>query len=249
MKDEYGDEGDTVAQARLRDEFLRDYWPDVYCDGPSPREAYIDHVSSHIGSGSIVLDIGAGTGHVLADLLRGLGHPFTAVGLDISLGMIEVAKKNLKLLRGGCLVRGDAARLPVADCSLDLVLSRLAPCSKADCFRALRPRGWFFLVVTGRDDWREVRDEFEQFEGRSEKDHASELRQVGFTGVVEEAFSYHEHYPFEAMVDVVEFVPIVEGFNRTNHLPVLRSLADSFETEKGVRVTRRVRILRATRTE
>ena len=84
---------------------------------------------------------------------------------------------------------------------------------------------------------------------RVEIDHSANLRISGFKDIIEETFSYHEYYPFKSMVDVVEFVPIVEGFNRKKHLPKLRSIADKYQSEKGVKITRVVRIIRAQKSD
>ena len=50
---------------------------------------------------------------------------------------------------------------------------------------------------------------FPPWERRLLRNRVLTRRGVGFVEVVKEVFSYNELYPFEAMVDVVEIVPIV----------------------------------------
>ncbi len=89
--------------------------------------------------GSLVLDLACGT----ADLCRDLeGYGYRAVGLDFSEGMLRCARTAAPL------VRGDAARMPFPDGSIDGVLCGFAlrnfvdlPVVLAECARVLRPGG------------------------------------------------------------------------------------------------------------
>lgn len=66
-----------------------------------------------------VLDIGAGTGRLLASL-GGFYPQALAVGADLALGMCRTASERLGQ---GVVVNADAERLPFVDGSFDLVLS------------------------------------------------------------------------------------------------------------------------------
>jgi demethylmenaquinone methyltransferase/2-methoxy-6-polyprenyl-1,4-benzoquinol methylase len=88
---------------------------------------------------SLVLDLACGTG----DLCRELGAAgHDAVGVDISAGMLAVARASAPL------VRGDAAALPFGDGALDGVVCGFAlrnfvdlPAVFRECARVLRPGG------------------------------------------------------------------------------------------------------------
>jgi ubiquinone/menaquinone biosynthesis C-methylase UbiE len=95
------------------------------------------------------LDAGCGTGFQTA-LLRGLG--FTAHGVDLSAGLLAVARSKLP---GVPLARGDLEALPYRDASFDAVTcggSTLSfvdhpPRALAEIGRVLRPGGTLVLEV------------------------------------------------------------------------------------------------------
>jgi ubiquinone/menaquinone biosynthesis C-methylase UbiE len=95
-----------------------------------------------------VLDVGTGTGHFAADLAR---RGWTTVGIDLSAEMLDVARHKGPAVH---LVRGDAAALPLAPHSFDLVLSVtmlefVADPERAvqEMWRALRPGGRLVVGV------------------------------------------------------------------------------------------------------
>jgi len=71
-----------------------------------------------------VLEIGFGTGHALVSLAQAVGEKGKVYGIDISEGMLAVARKKLK--KAGLsdrveLTQGDATHLPYPDNSFDAV--------------------------------------------------------------------------------------------------------------------------------
>lgn len=103
--------------------------------------------------GRDVLEVGCGTGRLLgriAPLAR------SAVGLDLSTGMLEAA-----VARGLCCVHGDATALPFADASFDTVYSfkvlahvREIERALSEVSRVLRPGGRAFLEFYNRHSLR-----------------------------------------------------------------------------------------------
>lgn len=67
----------------------------------------------------MVVDIGCGNGAYLAQLSR-RGHGGRAIGVDLSAGMLEAARGAAP---GARVLRGDAARLPLADGCADVALA------------------------------------------------------------------------------------------------------------------------------
>jgi demethylmenaquinone methyltransferase/2-methoxy-6-polyprenyl-1,4-benzoquinol methylase len=104
-----------------------------------------------------VLDLACGSGDLAVEA-RASGA--RVVGLDFSAGMLRAARARgaeCELLRGVALVRGDALALPLADASVDAVVSGFAlrnfvdvPHALAECARVLRPGGRIALLEVDR---------------------------------------------------------------------------------------------------
>lgn len=109
--------------------------------------------------GERVLEIGAGTGALLAELARHVGPDGAAWGVDLSLGMCRVA--HARLARAGMLSRaapvcGDAVWLPCPAAAFDAIFMsftlELFPDAEiaqvlAECRRVLRPDGRVGVVA------------------------------------------------------------------------------------------------------
>lgn len=92
-----------------------------------------------------LLDVATGTGLVLRALRDAAGEPVRMIGVDVSPGMLAVARAALPEVE---LVEADARRLPLADCSVDLITCvtglHLIPDTAAvlaEWARTLRPGG------------------------------------------------------------------------------------------------------------
>ncbi len=103
------------------------------------------------------LDLGCGTGILLAG---GLAGRSLAVGLDLSLGMLAIARR-----RHGPLMQADVRRLPLSNASIALatatfdVANHVAPALQLECFlrevkRVLRPGGLFVFDLNTPDHLR-----------------------------------------------------------------------------------------------
>ncbi len=101
----------------------------------------------HVGPGARVVDLGCGTGDLIAEVERtGAG----VVGIDLSAEMIAFGRKRLA---GRSFVRGDAQCLPFPDASFDGAVSGFAlrnftsiPTSMREAARVLKPGGRFALL-------------------------------------------------------------------------------------------------------
>lgn len=97
--------------------------------------------------GERVLDLGCGTGDLAAAVAGRGGRP---LGLDPSGGMLDVARRRHPTL---AWIRGEGERLPLADASLDAIVSGFALRNLADlaaafaeCARVLRRGGRLVLL-------------------------------------------------------------------------------------------------------
>jgi SAM-dependent methyltransferase len=95
---------------------------------------------------SVILDVGAGTGHHLARVLGALGWA-GGIALDASAAASRRAARAHERIAA---VRGDVwHEIPLGDATVDLALSVFAPRNGSELCRVLRPGG-VVLVVTPR---------------------------------------------------------------------------------------------------
>jgi ubiquinone/menaquinone biosynthesis C-methylase UbiE len=125
------------------------------------RKAGLDLLSA--SAGESVLEIGFGTGHSLASLVKAVGAKGKVFGIDLSDKMLKVAKANLakvSLLERARLRCGDATHLPYAESSMDAVLMSFTlelfdspeiPKVLRECRRVLRPGGRIVVVGMSKD--------------------------------------------------------------------------------------------------
>jgi demethylmenaquinone methyltransferase/2-methoxy-6-polyprenyl-1,4-benzoquinol methylase len=105
--------------------------------------------STGIGPGGHALDVACGTGKVTTDLWRAAQPGGTALGIDFSAGMIDVAnQRRPATIDGLTFEQGDALDLPVADDTFDAAtiaygMRNLADYRQgfAEMARAVRPGG------------------------------------------------------------------------------------------------------------
>jgi malonyl-CoA O-methyltransferase len=132
----------------------------------------------------VVLDAGAGTGHGSRALRR--RYPKALVlALDSSRRMLKVAGRQQSWLRPFARVCGDAARLPLADGSVDLIVSNLMlqwchpDAVFAECRRVLRPAGLLSFSAFGPDTLRELRSAWAQVDARSHVHRFIDMHDLG----------------------------------------------------------------------
>lgn len=93
---------------------------------------------------AVVLDVGAGTGHHLAGVLRELGRA-QGIALDASAAASRRAARAHPRIAA---VRGDVwQHIPLGDATVDLALSVFAPRNGAEFARVLRPGGALIVVT------------------------------------------------------------------------------------------------------
>ena len=122
---------------------------------------YVEHISTlaKIGTGDRVLDVGTGTGIMALHAASRVGESGRVTGIDLSEGMLALARANAAQARLGERVefrRMDAEHLEVDAASFDAVVSLFAlrhfpnpDAALGQMHRALRPGGRLVVAVGG----------------------------------------------------------------------------------------------------
>jgi ubiquinone/menaquinone biosynthesis C-methylase UbiE len=149
----------------------------------------LEHVP--LRAGSRVLDLGHGTGFPLFELAQRLGAQSLVVGLDpwsAPLARLRL-KQRVWTVRNVRVVRGDAARMPLASGRFDLILSNLGlnnfddpATSMAECRRVIAPGGTIVLTTNLQGHMREFYEVF-----------AATLRAMGLDDALEPLRSHIAH--------------------------------------------------------
>ncbi len=139
-----------------------------------------------------ILDLGCGPGHWSQQLLARFGPGCRVFGLDIASGMLATAQAR----HGEAVqwLQADAAALPIAATSLDLVFSNLAiqwcldlEAVFTELHRVLRPGGKALINTLGPGTLREVGHAWgtsaSQLDFRCADAHATAARRAGFARV------------------------------------------------------------------
>jgi malonyl-CoA O-methyltransferase len=131
-----------------------------------------------------VLDVGAGSGR-LTGLLKKRWPKAEVVAIDLALGMLREARRHVGWFRPFRRVAGDAQALPIADASVDLVVSNLClqwcdlKASIHEFRRVLRPGGWLLFTSFGPDTLKELRSAWRAADERAHVHVFLDMHDVG----------------------------------------------------------------------
>ncbi|HUG98856.1 MAG TPA: malonyl-ACP O-methyltransferase BioC [Gammaproteobacteria bacterium] len=132
-----------------------------------------------------ILDAGCGTGHGARALLQHYRRA-EVVALDLAPGMLQAARRQRPWLRRLDAVCGDAAAIPLADGSVDLVFSNLMLqwCDSpdrvfAEVHRVLRPGGLLLFSSFGPDTLKELRAAWRAADGHTHVNRFIDMHDLG----------------------------------------------------------------------
>ena len=132
----------------------------------------------------VVLDAGAGTGHASRALKRRYPKALV-IALDSSRSMLQAAGRRQSWLRRFARVQAAAERLPLADGSVDLILSNLMLqwCDPDAVFaefrRVLAPSGLLCFTTLGPDTLRELRSAWREVDSRTHVNQFIDMHDLG----------------------------------------------------------------------
>jgi len=115
---------------------------------------------------AVIVDLGSGTGHASRELMRRYPRA-QVIAMDLSASMLVAANSQQRWWRRFKRVCADAAALPFATASVDLLYSNLMlqwcddlDAVLAECRRVLKPQGLLTFSTFGPDTLRELRGAF-----------------------------------------------------------------------------------------
>ncbi len=132
-----------------------------------------------------VLDLGCGTGYAVQPLHRRYRRA-RVIALDFALPMLHRARRRGGWLRRPQCLCADAESLPLADGSMDLILSNatLQWCNDLgrtfeECLRVLRPGGLLMFTTFGPDTLKELRAAWSEVDGYSHVSPFPDMHDLG----------------------------------------------------------------------
>jgi SAM-dependent methyltransferase len=183
-------------------------------------------------AGETVLDLGSGGGIDVLLSAKRVGPAGKAYGLDMTDDMLALARENQRQagVENVEFLKGEIENIPLADNSVDVVISNCVINLSADkgrvlreAFRVLKPGGRFAVsdvVVRGEVD-EQVRKSMLLWVGciagaLEEREYTAKLAQAGFTGIsIEQTRMYSiedaRHFLVEAGIDVDAVAPLIDG--------------------------------------
>ena len=132
----------------------------------------------------VAVDAGAGTGHASSALIRRYPKALI-IALDSSQRMLQAAGRRQTWLRRFTRVCADAAHLPLAEGSVDLILSNLMlqwcdlDAVFAEFRRVLAPHGLVSFTTLGPDTLRELRSAWRSADSRTHVNQFIDMHDVG----------------------------------------------------------------------
>jgi ubiquinone/menaquinone biosynthesis C-methylase UbiE len=153
-----------ISRAQTRDNYDRmARWYDLFASSEK-KFTEIGLRALDVKTGEKVLEIGSGTGHALVELAHSTGPSGLVCGVELSPGMIAMAKKLIQAKSPGSspvLLNGDAGTLPFLEgafdgvflsFTLELFADTEIPVILGECRRVLRPGGRIAVVAMARSN-------------------------------------------------------------------------------------------------
>jgi 23S rRNA (guanine745-N1)-methyltransferase len=153
-----------------------------------------------------VLDCGCGEGHLLGALSA--AHEGFFLGADISKKAIQMASKRHK--KATWIVANGMRQLPVADASMDVILSILAPRNQSEFNRILKPDGALLIGVPGPNHLIELREQLQFSSGdfREKGDEAAVKCAPQFMESDRDVLSFKTELNREQISDLIRMTPL-----------------------------------------
>ena len=121
--------------------------------GRSLVDAVTDRVVARVDPDAVVVDLGSGSGELLAAIAE--RAPVAGIGIDLSTAAVEHAARRYPRLTW--VVANADRRLPLLDRSVDVVVSVHGRRNPPECARVLTRQGHLIVAIPAADDLAELR--------------------------------------------------------------------------------------------
>ena len=186
----------------------------------------------------VVLDLGSGGGLDVLLSARRVGPDGMAYGLDMTVEMLELARRNQVEagVENATFLQGTIENVPLPDAAVDVVISNCVISLSVDkdavlreAFRVLRPHGRFAVsdIVLLREVPEELRGVVRLWTGcvsgaLRDSEYVEKLTAAGFTGAGVEVTRHYTREDLQVMADEIDAAELPDGMD-------LPALVDALE--------------------
>lgn len=203
-------------------------------------------VISRCKNTDVLLDIGTGGGENLLSISQSL---LFIIGIDLSNGMIEKAKFNLRQsnVTNVRYFQMSSEDLQFPSGFFNIITSRHAPFTSKEVFKVLKSGGYFLTQQVSEADKFNLKKAFGRGQSFNEKDGAlkeryiRELYEAGFSNVQSFEYDAVEYYQRpEDLIFLLKHTPTIPNFGQDkNDFNILRDFIEKNSTEMGIRTNSR----------
>lgn len=215
-----------------------------YPDG-DPEEAFEDKLVECSGKDKIALDLGCADGRFTLSMSR---HFKKIVAIDISKGMLSVAKKSQKEkeIKNVSFEEQNADRTTYPNEIFDVVYSGRGPTPYKEIERLLKTRSFLVEISIGEMDAKEIKLVFGRGQNygkdgmRNVKEQSiKDLEKLGFKVLFAKDYFYTEYYPTYKDLDLfLQGVPIFEDFDSEKDKEKLSEYVRKNKSSRGIKLER-----------
>lgn len=190
----------------------------------------------------LLLDIGTGGGEAILELHEAAQ---LLVGIDLSSGMIETAKANLRHagVSNVRFIQMDAKRIDFPQQFFNVVSCRHSEFSAHQVAKVLSNDGTFFTQQVSEMDKQNLKHAFGRgqsygdSDGNLMKSYIQDLSAAGFTNIKSFEYDSAEYYQSpEDLIFLLKYTPIIPDFGQNrNDFDILNKFITENQDEKGIR--------------
>lgn len=222
--------------------------------GPDVEKIITDIVMSYVSPSVRFLDIACRTGIHLEPLCSRIMHGLL-VGIEPSYYNAVSARSTVSACNRAVIVRGSPFRLPFRDNFFNIITCRMSSVSIREVYRILDTNGWFIHKGPGPDYNIEMKDVFrdryifrpyDKFTNQEWKALcADNAKKLGFDYFHIDEYLCYAYYNAAGFIEYLETSAAVENFDRKKDRALVNEIANKYNTDKGIRISRQLYLMRA----